>query len=131
MLLTAVMLGSACAGPSTRQAASFSPSPPAGSTPSSTPTSPAYPSSQSSTGPSPSAVPDLPLSTASFSCRLPVLIPHQYADGSTWTGGFLTFPSATYQADSAGVLINRPTGDTATQAQPILVGTGPPFYDSP
>jgi hypothetical protein len=84
--------------------------------------------------PTPSASPanDLPLSRVTFSCRLPVLTTSQYQDGVTITGGFLTFPAATYQADPRGTLISRPTGDMVTGATPVLVGipqTGPPFYD--
>lgn len=48
-----------------------------------------------------------------------------------WSGGFITFPSAAYLPDPAGVVQPVGDGDVATQAEPQLTahGGGTPFYD--
>lgn len=107
-----------------------SPTAPTGTT---APSAPSSATPGTSPAPSPSASPDLPLQTADFSCRLPVMVATQYADGVTMTGGFVTFPAASYQADPRGVIQSRPTGDFVTTASPLLYGvpsTGTPFYDA-
>src|SRR5713226_8151563 len=65
-------------------------------------------------GPSPfvSPSPDLPVTAFEF------------------TGGFISFPSATYQADPNGVLSGSPDNSYTTKASPVLHGSGGwPFYD--
>jgi len=47
-----------------------------------------------------------------------------------FTGGFISFPSATYQADPNGVLSGSPDNTYTTKASPVLHGSGGwPFYD--
>lgn len=86
--------------------------------------------------PSPSPVPgDLPLSRVSFSCRLPV-VRSSYVGSSpfTYSGGFITFPAATFAVDPAGgVNISPQGGMVVTDASPKLYSGplqfGGPFYD--
>jgi hypothetical protein len=77
---------------------------------------------------------DMPLSTASFACRLPVTQSTAGGDYATFTGGFVTFPAATLQSDPTGGMHSRYTeGGFATDQAPILYGSpqaGPPFYDA-
>jgi hypothetical protein len=83
--------------------------------------------------PTPSAVsavsPSASQSRLDVACRLPVSIQGVPKDG--WTGGFITFPAGSYQADSSGVIQPVGDGDVGTQAQPYLTGHagGTPFYD--
>ncbi|MEO8745195.1 MAG: hypothetical protein ABI334_01340 [Candidatus Dormiibacterota bacterium] len=85
------------------------------------------PSAQMSPEPSATASPDLPLSTVTFSCRLPVLV---HPSLISWAGGFATFPGGTYQEDPAGGLIWIGDGLVATQAEPMVSAYGDsPFYD--
>lgn len=85
------------------------------------------PSPQGSPEPSATASPDLPLSTVTFSCRLPVLV---HPSPVNWAGGSVTFPGRTYQKDPAGGLIWVGDGQVDTQAKPKLSGYGDsPFYD--
>lgn len=80
-------------------------------------------------GPSPfvSPSPDLPVTAVGFTCRLPVMFnQHEFE----FTGGFISFPSATYQADPNGVLSGSPDNTYTTKASPVLHGSGGwPFYD--
>jgi dipeptidyl aminopeptidase/acylaminoacyl peptidase len=46
-----------------------------------------------------------------------------------FTGGFISFPSGTYQADPNGVIDDSPSNDAVTIARPVLQGTDPAFYD--
>ena len=83
---------------------------------------------------SPSPVTDLPLSAVGISCRLPVVRwGTSGADYLSYQGGFVTFPSATYQADPMGVIhTDSLTPNFVTEATPTLHGlprTGPPFHD--
>lgn len=91
--------------------------------------SPATVASQARTpGPSPtSPTPDLPVTAVAFTCRLPVMFnQHEFE----YTGGFISFPSATYQADPNGVLTGSPDNIYSTQASPVLHGSGGwPYYD--
>jgi hypothetical protein len=68
-------------------------------------------------------------SAVDFSCTLPVVTQGQPQYG--WSGGFVTFPGATYRPDPAGVLNNIGDGELETQAKPALLGyaVGSPFYD--
>jgi hypothetical protein len=73
-------------------------------------------------------VTDLPLSSVSFSCRLPVV--QSGGDYSSYQGGFVTFPQAKLRQDPAGVISSRNTPyDFATAATPVLHGSGGGFYD--
>lgn len=86
------------------------------------------------TSPSPSPVADLPVAQVTFSCRLPVIVTVLAQGGQQidhWSGGFITFPGATYKPDPAGVITGVGDGDVGTQAQPALTGPGDdtPFYD--
>jgi hypothetical protein len=73
------------------------------------------------------ASPDLPLSRVTLSCRLPILVHPSEVD---WTGGFVTFPGATYQEDPAGGLTWVGDGKVDTNAEPKLSAYGDsPFYD--
>src|SRR5260370_3469785 len=79
----------------------------------------------------PSSSPDLPLSAVSFSCRLPVMRSSAFGN---YTGGFVTFPAATFAADPrGGITSNTPNGVLTTVATPALSGNlalhGPPFSD--
>jgi hypothetical protein len=86
-----------------------------------------WPSPQNSLKPSPTAGFDLPLSTVTFSCRLPILTQTSAVDK---TGGFVTFPGRTYQEDPAGGLVWVGDGEVDTQAAPKLRAFGDsPFYD--
>lgn len=94
------------------------------------------PPSPSSAGPSPlpSATPiDLPLSVVNFTCRLPVARSSTFGDYAAYTGGFVSFPAATFKADPAGGIHSRYLQqDFATDAKPVLYGGpqgGTPFYD--
>ena len=80
----------------------------------------------------PSPTPDLPLSAVSFSCRLPVMRASTFGN---YTGGFVTFPAATFAADPrGGITSNSQNGVLTTIATPALSGNlalyGPPFYDA-
>ena len=86
--------------------------------------------------PSPSPVPgDLPLSSVSFSCRLPV-VRSSYLGSSpfTYSGGFITFPAGTFAVDpTGGVSISPQGGMVVTDASPKLYNAplqlGGPVYD--
>lgn len=85
------------------------------------------PSPQTSLAPSPTASPDLPISTVTFSCRLPILTQTSAVDK---VGGFVTFPRGTYQEDPTGGLVWVGDGEVDTQAAPKLRAFGDsPFYD--
>jgi hypothetical protein len=85
--------------------------------------------SQARTGPSPVVSPsaNLPVTAVGFSCKLPVMFgQHEFE----FTGGFISFPSATYQADPNGALSGSPDNTYVTKASPVLHGSGGwPFYD--
>jgi hypothetical protein len=67
------------------------------------------------------------VSAINLSCRLPIVI-NQYE--FAFTGGFISFPSAAYQADPNGVITGSPTNISTTKATPVLSGAGGlPFYD--
>lgn len=76
---------------------------------------------------------DLPLTTASVTCRLPVLVVPQ--EGS-YQGGFITFPGGTFAADPGGLITSDVSSDLLRTTQaPVLTGrswpsTGLPFYDA-
>lgn len=76
-----------------------------------------------------SPVPNVPLARLGISCRLPVLTVGQPLYG--FTGGFLSFPEATYTPDPAGVINSVGDGELQTQATPALQGYALtwPFYD--
>lgn len=83
---------------------------------------------------SPTASPgsNVPLAQVDFSCRLPAM---RSVTFSTYQGGFITFPAASYAADPNGAFINdSQTGILTTSATPVLSGTpsfaASPFYDS-
>ena len=96
--------------------------------------------SRSGTGPptsSPSTSPsqgDLPLSTVAFSCQLPVIRETIGSDSTSYQGGFITFPAATFTPDPAGLInSNQQTLALTTSAGPALSGVpqaGQPFYDA-
>ncbi len=106
--------------------------------------SPAQPVAQTTASPSPSANPvatpsattsDLPLTKVNFSCRLPV-VRSSYLGTSpfTYSGGFITFPAATFAVDPAGGVSGSPQGGmVVTDASPKLYNGplqfGGPFYD--
>jgi hypothetical protein len=106
--------------------------------------SPAQPVAETTASPSPSANPvatpsattsDLPLTKVDFSCRLPV-VRSSYLGSSpfTYSGGFITFPAATFAVDPAGgVSISPQGGMVVTEASPKLYNGplqfGGPFYD--
>src|SRR5712692_3288009 len=105
---------------------------------------PAQPVAQTTASPSPSANPvatpsattsDLPLTKVNFSCRLPV-VRSSYLGSSpfTYSGGFITFPAATFALDPAGGISISPQGGmVVTDASPKLYNGplqfGGPFYD--
>jgi hypothetical protein len=96
----------------------------------STVTSAATASAPRTSTPSPHA---LPLTTVSFSCRLPVLgLPNE----GDFPGGFITFPAATLTWDPAGLITDDISSGLLRTAQaPVLTGqpspgTGLPFYDA-
>lgn len=104
------------------------------------PTKPPAPSATSSTSPGPLPCPVRTSATASPSapspsCRLAVA-EFSSAPGQpsvTHGGGFLSFPSATYSADSAAQVVpvadpNR-GGLWETVSHPVLIGDGGPTYD--
>ncbi len=71
--------------------------------------------------PSPSPVSgDLPLTQVSFFCRLPVM----RTPGTSYLGGFVTFPSARFAFDSSGSMHSEQTGGLTTDAAPMLHGAG-------
>jgi hypothetical protein len=85
------------------------------------------PSPHSSLQPSPTAAPDLPLRSVTFSCRLPIVTQTSATDK---VGGYVTFPERTYQKDPAGGLVWVGDGEVDTQAAPRLRAFGDsPFYD--
>jgi hypothetical protein len=92
------------------------------------------PSAATGTGspvPVPTPAPDLPLSKVDFSCRLPLVVSNGGGDFVTLTGGFVTFPQATYRADPAGVIHSEYTEqDLVTEAAPVLHGFRGVFYDA-
>lgn len=129
--LVAVVALAACstASPGSPVAA-ISPSAVAGS--STAPAETPSPTQIASATASPSSFPDLPVTPLGLSCRLPVMVTTQYADGAKLEGGFLTFPAATSQTDPNGVVLPQTTGMFVATATPLLRGvpeTGPPFYD--
>jgi hypothetical protein len=79
--------------------------------------------------------PDLPLTKVDFSCRLPVL----RTPGTSYLGGFLTFPAASFALDPRGGMHNDQIGGYSTDgystdATPVLHGAvvtlaGAAFYD--
>jgi hypothetical protein len=89
------------------------------------------PSVISTPGAGPSAIPDLPVTAAGFSCRLPVVTSTGASPAMTLQGGFITFPAAKVVEDTAGTMYSRiDEGDFATTAAPVLAGDGVvPFYD--
>jgi hypothetical protein len=63
---------------------------------------------------------DLPLAKVDFSCRLPVL----RSSGTSYLGGFVTFPAATFTLDPKGRIHGDQNGDFSTDAAPVLYGSG-------
>lgn len=79
----------------------------------------------------PSAIPDLPVTTVDFACRLPVVtsISQGSTTGPTYQGGFISFPAAKLEEDPAGTMHSNEV-DVTTAATPVLHGNGfVPFYD--
>lgn len=131
VLVMATIALAACARSGSAQPAAHV-SPTAIGVASPTPSAESSPSSTQQS--SPSTVADLPLSAAPFTCTLPVETASGPGGvGTTFTGGFVTFPSAQYTSDPNGVIQERPQqNDFATQALPYLYGipqVGAPFYD--
>jgi hypothetical protein len=127
-LLAAMVAGLAIAGCTQTPTAAVSPIasvPPTASASSGT----ATPAPQAS----PSPVIDLPLSKVSFACKLPVTMYASGGDYASYSGGFITFPEAGFQADPAGRIDSEYLAqDFATKSVPVLHGTtqaGAPFYD--
>jgi hypothetical protein len=79
-----------------------------------------------SVSPVASPSPDLPISTLDFTCRLPVVI---NTNEFLFTGGFISFPSGTYQADPKGVIQGSPDNVFVTTASPVLRGSSASIYD--
>lgn len=75
----------------------------------------------------------LPISSVSFSCRLPVTTLTYGAESMTYQGGYIDFPSGVYVADSSGTM-NFNHGTFVTQQAPVLYGSPdgltPPFFDA-
>ena len=92
----------------------------------------ASPSAAQPASPSPTPA-DLPVSAVAFNCRLPVVKSTSGGDYSSFAGGFMTFPPATFEADPKGVVSSEYLAqDFVTTAAPVLHGspqTGPPYYD--
>jgi hypothetical protein len=63
---------------------------------------------------------DLPLAKVDFSCRLPVL----RTPGTSYLGGFVSFPTATFAFDPRGGIHSDQSGDFTTDATPVLHGAG-------
>jgi hypothetical protein len=63
---------------------------------------------------------DVPLAKVDFSCRLPVL----RTPGTSYLGGFVTFPAATFAFDPKGGIHGDQSGDFSTDATPVLHGAG-------
>ena len=63
---------------------------------------------------------DLPLAKVDFSCRLPVL----RTPDTSYVGGFVTFPAATFAFDPNGGINSDQNGDFRTDATPVLHGAG-------
>jgi hypothetical protein len=63
---------------------------------------------------------DVPLAKVDFSCRLPVL----RTQGTSYQGGFVTFPAATFAFDPKGGIHGDQNGDFSTDATPVLHGAG-------
>jgi hypothetical protein len=93
----------------------------------------ATPPTSSTLPPTPSPVTDLPLSTVTFTCRLPVTKSLSGGDFASYEGGFITFPQGGYQTDPTGAIHSEYFAqDFVTVAKPELHGApqaGPPFYD--
>jgi hypothetical protein len=73
---------------------------------------------------------DLPLAKVDFSCRLPVL----RTPGTSYVGGFVTFPPAKFAFDPGGGMHSDQSGGLSTDAAPVLHGdgvsiAGVAFYD--
>jgi hypothetical protein len=80
---------------------------------------------QATAATSPGAIPDLPVTTVGFSCRLPVVTSTGASPAMTLQGGFITFPAATVVEDPAGTMYSRvDQGDFASTATPVLAGDG-------
>src|SRR5690242_5446502 len=109
----------ACSAPVAQHHAT---TPPAVATTSRVATTPEPPSP----GYSPAPSRDLPVSRVDFTCRLPVVT---NTNEFRFAGGFISFPSGTYQADPNGAITGSPTGVSVTAASPVLHGTGSSFYD--
>jgi hypothetical protein len=79
----------------------------------------------------PSQVTDLPVTRVDFSCRLPVVTSVSGADGTSFQGGFVTFPDGQYADDPTGGIRYQSDASTfATVTAPVLHGIGGyPFYD--
>ncbi len=75
----------------------------------------------------------LPISSVSFSCRLPVTTLTYGAESMTYQGGYIDFPSGVYVADPSGTM-NFNHGTFVTQQAPVLYGSPdgltPPFFDA-
>src|ERR1700676_1468746 len=63
---------------------------------------------------------DLPLAKVDFSCRLPVV----RTPGTSYLGGFVTFPAATFAFDPKAGIHGNQSGDFTTDAAPVLHGAG-------
>jgi hypothetical protein len=88
------------------------------------------PTATTSGAASPSTTPGIPRPAVSLNCRLPVITANQTP--YSFSGGFVTFPSGTYEQDPAGVINGVGDGEFDTQAQPVLRAypdSDPPFYN--
>ena len=125
-----LMLTIGCAG-STAQGVAKSPLATVSPTSESSPSPSPIPSASASPAPTTT---DLPLSTVSFACRLPVTKSMSGGDYVSYASGFVSFPGATFQSDPTGGMHSRyMEGGLATDQAPTLYGSpqaGPPFYDA-
>jgi hypothetical protein len=67
------------------------------------------------------AVSQLPLTSAGFSCRLPLVVGD--------AGGFMSFPAGTFTADPGGVLSQQSSGIYSIAGNPPLYGVTWQMYD--
>ena len=73
------------------------------------------------------AVSQLPLTRVDFACRLPVEMTS--SDGSIYTGGFITFPAASFTSDPSASILRQQSGDYANFGSPTLYGRTGMAYD--
>lgn len=115
------------AGCTSAPSANVTPPPSSSPSPSPTPAMTVVPSS------SPDST-DLPVTTAGFSCRLPVMIETSGSAPVSFRGAFLLLPSATFAPDAYPDITSTGGGSVLTTTQtPVLHGapqTGLPMYDA-